>query len=178
MTLLLPAYPTLFKLGNAKPPFGACPGGGFIIFAAMETEDIYLSVHLPQHNRTVVLEGDGFSLWVYLLNEEQEGVEFSGLVCSLGKISTDMEEVQRFAKEGNQPPLHQDYAAELAVQEGLDQEGIRVEELDDNLIVIYLDDEPFVKIDPENKLVYSKALKEAGPYGHPFESMPTSDNEA
>jgi hypothetical protein len=134
----------------------------------MEKEDLYLSVHLTQSNRTVVLEGDGFSVWIYVLNEQQEGVDFSGILCSLGKLSANEEEIQRFISEGNQPPLLAEYASEEAVINDLDPEDIRIEELDDDLIMVYIEDEAYAQIQPLEKLVFTKALSQSSPYGEPF----------
>lgn len=127
---------------------------------------MYLSYHLAEIGRTLVIEGDGFSVWAYLLQEDDENIDFSGFVCSLGTVVESDAEVERFLKEGNQPPLLQEYANEHSVVKDLSGDEIAVEVLDSNTLMVSVRAKEYLLIDVEEKQCYSIAVSQDGPYGY------------
>lgn len=140
------------------------------------TTDIYLSFHLAELDRTLVVEGDGFSVWAYLLNDDDESIDFSGFLCSTGTLVDTDEEVERFIKEGNQPPLLRVFANDLSVINDLSSEDISVDALDDESLAVSIRGKQYLLMDMADKQAYSIAVAQDGPYAYMLEAG-TQDEE-
>lgn len=131
--------------------------------------DLYMSYHLAEIGRTLVIEGDGFSAWVYLLQEDDETIDFSGFLCSLGTLVESDADVERFLQEGNQPPLLKEFANEFSVVEDVVAEDIVVDMLNEENLTVSLRGQQYLLLDIEEKQSYSIAVSQDGPYGFKLE---------
>lgn len=139
--------------------------------------DLYLSYHLATQEKTLVIEGDGFSVWAYLLQEDEETIDFSCFLCATGPLVEGSADVERFLEEGNQPPLMQDFANEYSVVENLHTEDISVEPLDAETISVSIRGKEYLRIDTANKSSYSIAVAKDGPYGLMMNTRSTDEEE-
>ncbi|EMR01332.1 hypothetical protein [Cesiribacter andamanensis] len=128
-------------------------------------EDLYLSYYLTELSKSVIIEGDGITVWVYVLKEDEETVDFGGFLCATGQPIDDNSEIERYLMEGNQPPLHQDYANEHSVVENLQADDIGVEVLGTDKITVSIRKKVYLILDLAQKQSHSIALSQDGPYG-------------
>ena len=139
--------------------------------------DIYLSYHLAEINRTLVIDGDGFSVYAFLLKDDEESIDFDGFICSTGTLVENETEVKRFIQEGNQPPLMKKYANELSVVEDIKAEDIDVEVLDDETLAVSIRGRQYMLMDLAEKQSYSIAVSEDGPYGYMLMNSDMDDDD-
>ena len=139
--------------------------------------DLYLSYHLAEQNQTLVIEGDGFSVWAYLLQEDDENIDFGGFLCSTGTLVDTDEEVEHFLKEGNQPPLLKEFANEFSIVPDLKSEEITVESLTAETITVSIRGRQYLLLDVPEKQAYSIAVSQDGPYGYVLETGSSPDEE-
>lgn len=138
--------------------------------------ELYLSYHLATLKKTMVIEGDGFSVWAYLLQEDEETIDFSCFLCATGSLVESSTDVERFLEEGNQPPLMQEFANEYSVVENLQAEDIGVEPQDAVTISVSIRGKEYLRIDTASKTSYSLAVAKDGPYGQVM-NTPNADEE-
>ncbi|WP_405369818.1 hypothetical protein [Nonlabens sp. Asnod2-A12] len=127
-------------------------------------EEIYISDSFGDFN--VVVEGDEHSLWAYVfenVNEEYQ-ILCDGFICSRGLIVQSNEDVKTYIEKGSQPPLMEEYASTVAVQENLSPTDISIS-INMVEIIVEVKNIPFLKIDFEHLKPYSKAVSKDGPYG-------------
>ncbi len=139
--------------------------------------DLYLSYHLATLDKTMVIEGDGFSVWAYLLQDDEQSIDFSCFLCATGTLAETDADVERFLEEGNQPPLMKEFANEWSVVEALQAEDIGVEALDDETISISIRNKEYLLIDLAEKIGYSIAIAKDGPYGQLLITGTTEEEE-
>ncbi|WP_224999208.1 hypothetical protein [Cesiribacter sp. SM1] len=128
--------------------------------------DLYLSFHLAEIGRTLVIDGDGFSVYAFLLKEDDESIDFDGFLCSTGTLVENEAEVARFIQEGNQPPLMKQYANEHSVVKDLKADEVGVEVLDDETLAVSIRGKQYLLLDIAEKQSYTIAVTEDGPYGY------------
>ncbi len=139
--------------------------------------DLYLSFHLAEAGRTLVVEGDGFSVWAYLLNDDDESIDFSGFLCATGTLVESSEEVVHFLTEGNQPPLLREFANEFSIVADLQAEDITVDALAEDKLAVSIRGKQYLLLDLADKQAYSIAVSEDGPYAYKLESGALPDDE-
>ncbi|AHM58326.1 hypothetical protein D770_00250 [Flammeovirgaceae bacterium 311] len=139
--------------------------------------DLYLSFHLAEIGRTLVIDGDGFSVYAFLLKEDEETIDFDGFLCSTGTLVDNEAEVGRYIQEGNQPPLMKQYANEFSVVKDLKAEEVGVEVLDQETLAVSIRGKQYLLLDSAEKQAYSIAVSEDGPYGYVLMSGDDEDEE-
>jgi hypothetical protein len=127
--------------------------------------DLYVSYYLTELGRSIIIEGDGISVWAYLLKDDEETVDFGGFLCATAQPVEDAGEIDRYVQEGHQPPLHIDYANDYSVVEGLTADEIAVDALSHGRITISIRKQVYLIIDLEERQAYSIAVSQDGPYG-------------
>ena len=136
-----------------------------------------MSYHLAEINRTLVIDGDGFSIWVYLLQEDDESIDFSGFLCSMGTVVDSDAEVERFLQEGNQPPLQKEFENEYSVVGEVVPEDISVEVLDSENLTVSVKGRQYLLLDLAERQSYSIAVAEDGPYGYKLMTAEPDEEE-
>jgi hypothetical protein len=128
--------------------------------------DLYLSFHLAEIGRTLVIDGDGFSVYAFLLKEDDETIDFDGFLCSTGTLVENEAEVARFIQEGNQPPLMKQFANEYSVVTDLKADEVGVEVLDEDTLAVSIRGKQYLLLDIAEKQSYTIAVTEDSPYGY------------
>ncbi len=130
-------------------------------------EPIFLSQFNSELDRHLVIEGDEFAVWAYILNSAEDNIEIDGFLCSRGLILDALKEVETYIEKGMAPPLSKEYANEFSIHAELETEDITVAWEADSVFIL-IKGEEYLELDLTEKKSYSKAIAMAGPYGEPY----------
>ncbi len=118
--------------------------------------------------RAVVVEDDGRSCWLYLLEDRRGGILKSVLVYSVGP-AIGGSEVADSARSGDAPMLSARYASNRAVvpERYPDDFSFRWRP-DGEAVAILFREEVYAIVAPEEEHGYSLAISTSGPFGSPL----------
>ena len=131
--------------------------------------DIYLSSVSPNGLHQCVIDGNAHSVRMYLHDLEQNCVLADAPICSLIEpISYD--EFKKTYKRGDTPPFVKGYVTDSAIIPDIENSRLNIQWAHDGIsVVASIDDEPFSMIIQSRKISYSKAIKQSGPWGNPWD---------
>ena len=131
--------------------------------------DIYVSLVSPKGFHQCVIDGGTQSVWMYLHDLEQNCVLSEAPICSLIEpISYD--DFKKTYKSGDTPPFVKGYASDRAIISDIENSRLKIQWANDSIsVVASIDDEPFSMIIQSRKIGYSKAIKQSGPWGNPWD---------
>ncbi|WP_370979718.1 hypothetical protein [Agaribacterium sp. ZY112] len=115
---------------------------------------------------TVIVENDGFSVWAYLLNRDETGIEKDTFICS--PISPDSVLDRKYIEEGNPPKITEEYATESAKIDDISRKDIYVKTTGEGDFCILVKREAFAAIYKDEERGYSKAILKSGGFGNPW----------
>ncbi len=131
--------------------------------------DIYVSSVSPKGSHQCVIDGDSQSVWMYLHDLEQNCVLSNAPICSLIEpISYD--EFKKTYKGKDTPPFVKGYASDRAIIPDIEDSSLDIQWAADGIsVVASIYDEPFSMLIQDIKTGYSKAIKQSGPWGNPWD---------
>ncbi|WP_108803583.1 hypothetical protein [Aquimarina sp. Aq107] len=151
--ILLSIFTSVFAIGTLKTR------------TENNTDGIFITSTDPISGRTLMIEEDEYSIWVYVLNPDKQGIDFDGFLCSVVDPESITLSPKEATKNGNAPPLTIDYANKYSYIKNLKSNDIKVY-WKYNRIEIKLKKETYLIMDLENKTSYSKALSKDCYYGN------------
>ncbi|AXT58522.1 hypothetical protein J8L88_22385 [Aquimarina sp. MMG015] len=151
--ILLSIFTSVFALGTLKTR------------TENNTDGIFITSTDPISGRTLMIEEDEYSIWVYVLNPDKQGIDFDGFLCSVVDPESITMSPKEATKNGNAPPLTTDYANKYSYIKNLKSNDIKVY-WKYNRIEIKLKKETYLIMDLESKTSYSKALSKDCYYGN------------
>ncbi|BCU77820.1 hypothetical protein llg_25350 [Luteolibacter sp. LG18] len=132
-----------------------------------DEEDLFLSLGSEASGRAAVVEGDGYSVWLYLTAPGQQRPVADGIVCSLVPPTDEL--VSPYG-DGGPPVLLRKHASDMAVQTGFSAGDIGLLfSQDGHSVAVILRGEPWAYISHTENRGYSKGLSLDGPFGHPWD---------
>ena len=131
--------------------------------------DIYKSEILEDPNLVVIVEGNEYSVFAYIMkNSNTEPIILQdGFLCSRGTILQSASEIQEYIKNGVSPPLISEFSNDYSVVEKISNESINIA-FENNMVKIYINEDLYLKMDINTGISFSKALSKEGPYGRPL----------
>jgi len=128
------------------------------------TDQIFLTSTEPTTQRTLIVEGNAYSVWVYVLSIDKESVDFEGYLCSLidPKLSLDLPFEK---KNGSKVSLPASLANSYSYVKDLNRKDIKVV-WNKELVSIYIKNTPYLVMNLSTKMCYSKALSKDCSYGN------------
>jgi len=151
--ILLSLFTSVFAVGTPKTRSGST------------VDSIFITSTDPISGRTLMIEEDEYSVWVYVLNPDMQGIDFDGFLCSVVDPQSIILTPKEATKNGNAPPLTSNFANEHSYIENLKSKDIKVYWKQDR-IEIKLKKETYLIMDLTTKTSYSKALSKDGYYGN------------
>ncbi|SEL37315.1 hypothetical protein SAMN04487910_2268 [Aquimarina amphilecti] len=151
--ILLSIFTSVFALGTIKTR------------SENNTDGIFITSTDPISGRTLMIEEDEYSIWVYVLNPDKQGIDFDGFLCSVVDPESITMSPKEATKNGNAPPLTTTYANKYSYIKNLKSNDIKVY-WKYNRIEIKLKKETYLIMDLESKTSYSKALSKDCYYGN------------
>ncbi len=132
-------------------------------------KEIYLEILNKNQERSLIIEGDAYSVWAYLLLNREDGheIEMEGFICSRGTVLESDDQVMDFIRNGLSTPLVKEYQSEFSVQKNISNEDFSVE-WSDEVITIQLKEEVFLIMDLIRNIACSKSVSKKGIYGTPL----------
>lgn len=153
--ILLSLFTSVFAIAEPKPKTKSNE----------TTNSIFITSTDPLSGRTLMIEEDEYSVWVYVLNPDMEGIDFDGFLCSIVDPASITISPKEATKNGNSPPLTANLANKYSYIKNLKSKDIKVYWKQDR-IEIKLKKQTYLIMDLENKTSYSKALSEDCYYGN------------
>ncbi|MGY3795099.1 hypothetical protein [uncultured Aquimarina sp.] len=151
--ILLSLFTSVFAIGEPKTKLVA------------NVEGIFITSTDPISGRTLMIEEDEYSVWVYLLNKDKQGIDFDGFLCSVVDPESITISPQEATKNGNAPPLTTNYANKYSYIKNLKSKDIKIY-WKQNRVEIKLKKEIYLIMDLQDKISYSKALSQDCYYGN------------
>lgn len=115
--------------------------------------------------RTLMIEEDDYSVWVYILKPNMEGVDFDGFLCAIVDPQFLKIDPREATKNGNATPLTSNYSNQYSYIRDISSKDINVYWKQDS-IEIKLKKETYLIMDLKTKVSYSKALSRDCYYGN------------
>ncbi len=130
--------------------------------------DIYISSVNPDESHQCTIDGDSKTVWMYLYDLEGSSVLSDSPICSL--ISPiDYNIFKKTYKRGDTPQLVKEYASDRAIIYDISNSRLAINWADDGVsVVASIDNEPFSFVVQGKKMGYSKAIRQSGPFGNPW----------
>ncbi|WP_378183786.1 hypothetical protein [Aquimarina sp. SS2-1] len=151
--ILLSIFTSIFAIGTPKPR------------SARNVDGIFITSTDPESGRTIMIEEDEYSIWVYVLNPDMQGIDFDGFLCSVVDPESINISPKEATKNGNAPPLTSAFANQYSYIKNLKSKDIKIH-WKSNRIEIKLKKETYLIMDLKTKTSYSKALSEDCYYGN------------
>ncbi|MFD2561624.1 hypothetical protein [Aquimarina rubra] len=151
--ILLSIFTSVFAIGTPKTRSESTIDG------------IFITSTDPISGRTLMIEEDEYSIWVYVLNSDKQGIDFDGFLCSVVDPESITISPKEATKNGNAPPLTTNYANKYSYIKNIKPKDIKVH-WKQSRIEIKLKKETYLIMDLETKTSYSKALSEDCYYGN------------
>lgn len=151
--ILLSIFTSVFAIGTPKTRSEGSVDG------------IFITSTDPISGRTLMIEEDEYSIWVYVLNPDKQGIDFDGFLCSVVDPESITISPKEATKNGNAPPLTTNFANKYSYIKNLKSKDIRVY-WKQNRIEIKLKKETYLIMDLDSKTSYSKALSTDCYYGN------------
>ncbi|MDH7446978.1 hypothetical protein [Aquimarina sp. 2201CG14-23] len=151
--ILLSLFTSVFAMDTSK------------IKSEVSTDAIFITSTDPISGRTLMIEEDEYSVWVYLLNPDMQGIDFDGFLCSVVDPESITISPKEATKNGNSPPLTAAFSNKYSYIKDLKPKDIKVS-WKQNRIEIKLKKEMYLIMDLKSKTSYSKALSEDCYYGN------------
>jgi len=129
------------------------------------TDTIFITSTDPISGRTLMIEEDEYSVWVYVLNADMQGIDFDGFLCSVVDPESIEISPKEATKNGNAPPLTTSFSNKYSYIKNLKSKDIKVY-WKQNKIEIKLKKEVYLVMDLKAKTSYSKALSKDCYYGN------------
>ncbi len=151
--ILLSIFTSVFAIGTPKTRSEGTVDG------------IFITSTDPISGRTLMIEEDEYSVWVYVLNSDKQGIDFDGFLCSVVDPESITISPQEATKNGNAPPLTTSFSNKYSYIKNLKSKDIKIH-WKQNRIEIKLKKEIYLIMDLESKTSYSKALSQDCYYGN------------
>ncbi|WP_299314097.1 hypothetical protein [uncultured Aquimarina sp.] len=151
--ILLSIFTSVFAIGTPKTRSEGTIDG------------IFITSTDPISGRTLMIEEDEYSVWVYVLNLDKQGIDFDGFLCSVVDPESITISPKEATKNGNSPPLTTNFANKHSYIKNLKSKDIQVH-WKQNRIEIKLKKEIYLIMDLDSKISYSKALSTDCYYGN------------
>ncbi|WP_299439794.1 hypothetical protein [uncultured Aquimarina sp.] len=151
--ILLSIFTSVFAIGTPKTRSEGTVDG------------IFITSTDPISGRTLMIEEDEYSVWVYVLNSDKQGIDFDGFLCSVVDPESIKISPKEATKNGNAPPLTTTFANKYSYIKNLKSKDIKIY-WKQNRIEIKLKKEMYLIMDLESKTSYSKALSKDCYYGN------------
>ncbi|WP_298312312.1 hypothetical protein [uncultured Aquimarina sp.] len=151
--ILLSIFTSVFAIGTPKTRSEGSVDG------------IFITSTDPISGRTLMIEEDEYSIWVYVLNPDKQGIDFDGFLCSVVDPESITISPKEATKNGNAPPLTTNFANKYSYIKNLKSKDIKVY-WKQNRIEIKLKKETYLIMDLDSKTSYSKALSTDCYYGN------------
>ncbi|AXT50760.1 hypothetical protein D1818_07925 [Aquimarina sp. BL5] len=151
--ILLSIFTSVFAIGAPKTRSEGSVDG------------IFITSTDPISGRTLMIEEDEYSIWVYVLNPDKQGIDFDGFLCSVVDPESITISPKEATKNGNAPPLTTNFANKYSYIKNLKSKDIKVY-WKQNRIEIKLKKETYLIMDLDSKTSYSKALSTDCYYGN------------
>ncbi|MHA7057843.1 hypothetical protein ACWGOQ_0011520 [Aquimarina sp. M1] len=151
--ILLSLFTSVFAIGTPKTR------------SPRTVDGIFITSTDPVSGRTLMIEEDEYSIWVYVLNKDMQGIDFDGFLCSVVDPESITISPKEATKNGNAPPLTTAFANKYSYIKNLKSKDIKVF-WKQNSIEIKLKKETYLIMDLKTKTSYSKALSEDCYYGN------------
>ncbi|WP_299211054.1 hypothetical protein [uncultured Aquimarina sp.] len=151
--ILLSIFTSVFAIGAPKTR------------SESSVDGIFITSTDPISGRTLMIEEDEYSVWVYVLNPDKQGIDFDGFLCSVVDPESITISPKEATKNGNAPPLTTNFANKYSYIKNLRSKDIKVY-WKQNRIEIKLKKETYLIMDLDSKTSYSKALSTDCYYGN------------
>lgn len=151
--ILLSIFTSVFAIGTPKTRSEGTVDG------------IFITSTDPISGRTLMIEEDEYSIWVYVLNADKQGIDFDGFLCSVVDPESITISPKEATKNGNAPPLTTTFANKYSYIKNLKSKDIKIY-WKQNRIEIKLKKEMYLIMDLASKTSYSKALSKDCYYGN------------
>ncbi len=129
------------------------------------TDKIFITSTDKPSGRTIMIEEDDYSVWVYVLKPDFQGIDFDGYLCSIVDPSTLDIGPKEATINGNATPLTAEYANEYSYINDLSSKDIKINWKQD-VLEISIKKKNYLVMDLKTKTSYSKALAKDGYYGN------------
>jgi hypothetical protein len=132
-------------------------------------EEIFITSDSPDDSYQCVVEGDNYTVWMYLYNYDKKEIVADSAVCSLSDPIT-YDEFKRIFKKGDTPRIVKEYASKQAIIKDMKNSRLSIKWADNNIsVVVMIDDEPFSMIIKDKKPGFSKAIENPCPWANPWD---------
>ncbi len=119
------------------------------------------------HDKRVVIENDGDSVWAYLVGLEELKPKTDVYVCSASPLEPQFDNTH--VSHGNPPKLYDKYASALAYQSNLKKKDFEVvESIIGDAYCIHVRDIPFAILSLDSNNRFSKAISSNCGFGSPW----------
>ncbi len=150
--ILLSIFTSIFAMGTPKT-------------RSERTDGIFITSTDPVSGRTLMIEEDEYSVWVYVLNSDKQGIDFDGFLCSVVNPESITLTPKEATKNGNAPPITTAFSNKYSYVKNLKSKDIKVY-WKQNRIEIKLKKELYLVMNLETQTSYSKALSKDCYYGN------------
>ncbi len=135
-------------------------------------EEIYLTQYNESQKLSVIIEGDQYSVWAYIVDNENEemNILFHGFVCSKGLIVNTNEAVKLHLNQGAAPPLMREYANEYSIQNDISNDRLFIV-WNHSIVKVFIDKIEFLILHIGKRKSYARGVSKTGPYGATLEEF-------
>ncbi|MDY8134029.1 hypothetical protein [Aquimarina sp. 2201CG5-10] len=128
------------------------------------TDKIFITTTDPVSGRTLIIEEDIYSVWVYLLQSNKQGIEFEGFLCSVQDPKVLDINISEIVKNGGTPPITNAFSNAHSYVKNLKKKDITIKWLE-NQAQVKIKKEVYLIMDFISKTSYSKGVSKDGYYG-------------
>ncbi len=138
--------------------------------SANTTDQIFITDTDISSGRTIMIEEDTYSIWVYLLSQDRESVDLEGFLCSVVDPQTIKVNTQKVINDKSVFLLTNDLVNKHSYIKKLGKKDITIQ-WHTNKVIILVKNTPYLIMDIHTKTCYSKALARDCKYGKKFEKF-------
>ncbi|MBQ0735937.1 hypothetical protein [Aquimarina celericrescens] len=123
---------------------------------------VFITATEPIIGRTIIIEQDSYSIWVYLLTPNKLEIDFDGFLCSVVTPVKPNGTLKDFTIK--EQPLPIEFSNKYSFIKNLNKEDIKID-WQENQVILSIKEEVFLIMNMETKTSYSKSLSCNCPYG-------------